>query len=270
MTYGDYMNVYIEKIISTVRKGKYFLFPSSFAFYMLFALVPALTSLELLLNVLNLNNDILVKYVYTFLPAESSSELISFLSRSPSLSDGINLIITFFISMYLISRGIFVFMNVSRTLYNHKDNMSVIKKLSYSFFLALFFIVSLFLIILVDVVLTMLIDGYNELFSILEYLLIFLVLCLCLSFIYFFGSNRRIKIKESYLGSLVASLGITLSIFIFNLYTQYVVNYNNTYGPLSWIIILLVLFRLISTFIYVGLIINVVNYKEKRLVNTSR
>ena len=163
-----------------------------------------------------------------------------------------------------------MFMNVSRTLYNHKDNMSFVKKLLYSFFLALLFVISLFLVIVVDIVLTLFVSGYNELFSVLEYLLIFMVLFFCLSFIYYYGSNRRVKLKEVYLGTLVASFGITLSIFVFNLYTQYVVNYNNTYGPLSWIIVLLVLFRIISTFIYIGLIINVVYYKEKRLVHTSR
>ena len=88
--------------------------------------------------------------------------------------------------------------------------------------------------------------------------------------LYIVGLEKKMKKKHTILGSLCASFGITLLLFLFNIYTVYLVDYNSTYGPLSWLIVLLVLFRLISMIIYLGLIINVLNYKEKRLVNSSR
>lgn len=260
------VNKYLKKILHTIKSGKYFLFPSSFSFYMLFAIVPAFTCLELLLNVLNVDNSILFKYIYAFLPDSSSNELVDFLSQTPTIGDGINIIITFIVSMFVISRGLFMFMNVSKTLYAHKDDMNITKKIIYSMFLAVSFIFSLFMIVILDFLLSSFINDYNEVFSLLKYLLIFIVLMFSLTLLYHLGSNKRVKLKNSYLGALIASLGITLSLFLFNIYTVYLVNYNSTYGPLSWLIILLVLFRIISTFIYVGLIINVINYKEKRLV----
>ena len=58
------MKDYIAKVVSTIRHGKYYLFPTSFAFYMLFALVPAFTSLELMLTLLDVDDSVLFRYIY--------------------------------------------------------------------------------------------------------------------------------------------------------------------------------------------------------------
>lgn len=264
------MKGYMAKIISTIRHGKYYLFPSSFSFYMLFALVPAFTILVLLLNILNLDIEVLYKYIYAFLPDGSSSSLIEFLSSTPNFGDGISIVITLIISLFVISRGILVFMNVSNTLYKHNNDINVVKKTIFSLISAITIMLSLVGIIVTDVLLSHVIVDYDDVFSFLKYLIIFILLCLGLTILYFLGSDKKIKIKHSFLGALCASFGIVIVVFLFNIYTAYLVNYESTYGPLSWLIVLLVLFRIISTFIYLGLIINVINYKEKRLVNTSR
>jgi len=264
------MKGYMSKIVSTIRHGKYYLFPSSFSFYMLFALVPAFSILVLLLNIFNVDVNILYKYIYAFLPDSSSSDLVSFLSATPSLGDGISIIITFIISLFVISRGILVFMNVINTLYKHNNDISIAKKTMLSVISSITIMICLMGVVIIDLLLSHIIADYDDVFSFLKYFVMFLLLILGLTVLYFLGSDNKIKIKHSFLGALCASFGTTLVIFVFNIYTAYFVNYNSTYGPLSWLIVLLVLFRIISTFIYLGLIINVINYKEKRLVNTSR
>ena len=114
---GDIMKDYIAKVVSTIRHGKYYLFPTSFAFYMLFALVPAFTSLELMLNLLDVDDSVLFRYIYEFLPESSSNDLVEFLSHSPTFSDGISIVITFTISLFVISRGISIFIDASSDLY---------------------------------------------------------------------------------------------------------------------------------------------------------
>jgi membrane protein len=237
---------------------------------MLFAIVPAFTSLTLLLNLLNVDESILYKYIYEFLPTESSNDLVEFLSYSPSVGAGISIIVTFIVSLFVISRGIVVFIDISSSLYKYKNNMNIIRKGLYSFFVSLGLVISLFVIVLLDVVLSSVLSDYDRVFSFLKYLLIFVVMSFILLILYMIGLDKNMKKKHTVLGSLCASFGITLLLFLFNIYTVYLVDYSSTYGPLSWLIVLLVLFRFISMIIYMGLIINVINYKEKRLVNTSR
>ena len=264
------MKEHIDKVISTVRHGKYYLFPTSLSFYMLFAIVPAFTSLELLLAILNVDDSILFKYIYEFLPSSSSDGLVEFLSHRPTVGDGINIIVTFIISIFVISRGVSIFIDVSSDLYRYKSDLGVIKKSMISFITSLGLIISLFIVILIDVLLSSFLAYYDSVFSFLKYVIVFVVLLLFLSILYIVGVHKKMKKKHVWLGSLCASFGITIMLFLFNIYTVYIVNYDSTYGPLSWLIILLVLFRIISMIIYLGLIINVIVYKEKRLVLTSR
>lgn len=248
----------LKKIVKGMKNTKGSLFPSSFAFYMIFALVPSLTIMQFFLSLFTIPADFLQNYLRILFPNNIATSLIDFLSNSHSWENVISLLFNLLVSMVIISNGFNTFINVSNNLYDKKNTF--IKKRLRSLVLTGCFIILLFLFFTLSALMAYFIGESNAktIGSVLQLFLEFGMLFIMAVLLYSLAGDKFLKLKEVWQGALFSAVSITIAISLFGLYSKYLSNFNNSYGPLTWLLILLLLFQIIGICIYIGLILNTI------------
>ncbi|MBE6123912.1 MAG: YihY/virulence factor BrkB family protein [Erysipelotrichaceae bacterium] len=248
----------LKKLVEGLKKTKGSLFPTSFAFYMIFALVPSLTIMQFFLSLFTIPADFLQNYLRVIFPNNIATSLIDFLSNSNSWENIISLLFNLFVSVIIISNGFNSFINVSNNLYHKKNNF--IKKRLKSLLITIGFIVLLFLFFTLSAVMAYFIGETNvkAFGSVMQIFLEFIMLFILTLLLYSVASDKVLRIKDVWQGALFSAVGITISLSLFGLYSKYLSNFNNSYGPLTWLLILLLLFQLIGLCVYCGLLLNTI------------
>lgn len=248
----------LKKIVKGVRSTKGSLFPSSFAFYMLFALVPSLTIMQFFFSLFTIPADFLQNYLTVIFPNNIATSLIDFLSNSNSWENIFSLLFNLLVSVIIISNGFNSFINVSNNLYNKKNTF--IQKRLKSLVLTIGFVLLMFFFFTFSALMAYVIgEAKVKAFgSILQIFLEFGMLFIMTLLLYALAGDKILKLKDIWQGALFSAVSITIAISLFGLYSKYLSNFNNSYGPLTWLLILLVLFQIIGLCIYIGLILNTI------------
>lgn len=102
--------------------------------------------------------------------------------------------------------------------------------------------------------------GHLYIWEILRFSLGFIILNFAFIIIYKFAPNRKIRIKEVILGSIIATLGWQLTSMGFSFYVNNFTNYSAIHGSLGAVIVLMLWFHLSAMILITGGQINALIY----------
>lgn len=226
----------------------------------LFTLIPYIPIKNLDLQILNFMEDILPKGIF----AEVRATIIDITSkrRSGVLSLG------FIIAIYASTAGMMSLMRTFNLTYRTAENRGIIKQRLVALFLNFLLTSILFLAILILIVGHQIIDIFFErgwltddfnylALQFTRYGVVFLVLFLAVSVIYYVAPSIHKRWKFLNYGSITASILIILSTNLFSYYVSNFSSYNKLYGSIGTIIALMLWLYLIALILIVGFEVNV-------------
>ena len=216
-------------------------FSASLSYYLVLALVPSFMLVYLVADYI-LNDFLVIEEIIKLIfPNDYSNELISFLNKE-HLKFSPYLIIIILICLNIISNGV---SNLSKSIniifdLKKEENIKVRSIL-----------LSVLLIMMEGVLLYLasFINYYFSVFTYLRFLILFSLVLFAFLFIYKFLPSTPFKIKDVLNLSIIGSFIISIVILGFNIFIDYYSNINYYYGPLSIIVSILILFKLISNII---------------------
>ena len=216
-------------------------FSASLRYYLVLALVPSFMLVYLVADYI-LNDFLVIEEIIKLIfPNDYSNELISFLNKE-HLKFSPYLIIIILICLNIISNGV---SNLSKSIniifdLKKEENIKVRSIL-----------LSVLLIMMEGVLLYLasFINYYFSVFTYLRFLILFSIVLFAFLFIYKFLPSTPFKIKDVLNLSIIGSFIISIVILGFNIFIDYYSNINYYYGPLSIIVSILILFKLISNII---------------------
>lgn len=95
-------------------------------------------------------------------------------------------------------------------------------------------------------------EAFLSVWSVLRWLLSFFVIVSVLIFLYYFAPNKRLGMKEIFVGALFATISWQLVSLAFSFFVSQFGNYSATYGSLAGVIILMLWFYLTGMIMLVG------------------
>lgn len=257
-----------KDILTRVRKdiklNRLSLVSAAMAYYALFALVPAITSLILIYAWISDPNEIVqhINKASTFIPSEAQGVLKSQLTNLASKGSGslgIGAIGTLLFSLWSASKGSSAIMVALNIIYNEYDERSFIKRTSLSigltFLGVIFAIIALGVVVGVPAIFAFLNlgDQFEIIITLSSWVVLLALFSFYLSFVYRYGPDRRkAKWKWVSLGAIIAAVLWAIVSALFSWYASEFGNFNKTYGSLGAIIAVMTWFFITSFVILVG------------------
>ena len=223
------------------------LFKYSLSFSFLLALAPSLVIIVMLFKVGLLPIDIIKDFIMSFLPYESSENMIMdviqfFLDQSYNL---VSFIVTMCASFYLASRIIFSFLLISAS---HEE--IDVPKWSIRVRSVLLFMM-LMVLLVVSIGIGTILNDYLPIVSSIIMLVLFTMAYRALSF-------RKRDWTFGILGAISSTILILCLASLFITVINHFTSYQDVYGPLASLVASLLAIYLISCIIYFGFCLNIV------------
>lgn len=235
------------------------LFRYSLAFSFLLALFPMLIIIVMLFHNSILDIELLLQYLYRFVPENLIGEYVNYLMEK-NYPSTFTLVISLVAALNLASRSIYSFMLISAKNENYNLPKLVIRFKAYI----------LFILLVVSVACIGVLAGFfNNPASITVAVGLFVVFFL----LYRMLSFERKPLTYGIIGALFAMISIIITGQVFFKIVNYFTSYNSVYGPIASLVIALLSVYLISSLVYFGYCLNLVysksyavqEYKHERL-----
>ena len=229
-----------------------------FAYYMIIAIVPMMSLAAFIANLANIDLTIVEEFLSKFLTKEYSVIITQGLLNA-KMTFGTLVILV--ISIYVVSRGINQIYAISKNFFppDHERNMiieiaiSILKTL-----LVMIIIISMVASVTVLPILQQFIDIQNET------LYMFLVIFVLMTLLYYVIPDCHVNLFDVLTGSFTATALLVILIKILGIYFS-AANYQNVYGPLASIVIILMSLTFAAEVIYIGMYVMFENHM-KRLI----
>lgn len=225
------------------------LFVYAFAYALIVGIAPFLIVAVLVTSNLLLDMDAMVEMMSHYIPSDLIMPFISYV-KEVAPSDIILLISLSSVSFWVASKSVYSFLlEASRV-----DEVEI-----QGFILRIISVVYFVFILLGGmsvVILLRYLPPYN-------YITVPLLLWLMMMSFYRLISFRFSSFSDVYMGSAIATAALIILGRLFFVYVNDFSNYENVYGPLASLMILLISIYYISYIIYFGFCINVQFYEEK-------
>lgn len=228
----------------TSFEGSLFRYSLSYSF--LLALAPSLLAFVMLFNFAELPTQELLNFVYHFVPEEMIDVFIRYLLDQQY--SFIPAIITLITSFWLASRSVYSFLLISA---NHEA--VDVPKWSIRLLSMIMFVILVGLIIIAIYIGTLL-STFLPLVSSGIMVILFTLMYRALSF-------RRRDITYGLIGAIFSTIAVMGTAYLFLFIVEKFTRYENLYGPLASLVILLLSIYVISSIIYFGYCLNIV-YEE--------
>nr|WP_283163389.1 YihY/virulence factor BrkB family protein [Sporolactobacillus mangiferae] len=234
---------------------------ATLAYYFLLSLFPLFIFLFAVIPYLGINPSQLVSFIGVYLPKEVMALIQQnldnvFTKRSSLLSVGV------VATLWSASNAINALMRTLNLAYRVRETRSffVTRLLAMCFTVAMVFAIAMTLAVNVfSAVLARRLFAYlgishtfADMWSVLSTLVTFCVVIVIFAFLYWLGPNKRLKMEEVLVGSVIAGTGWQFISYGFSFYVRYLGNYASTYGTLGGIIVLMLWFYLTALTIIIG------------------
>lgn len=254
----------IVRVKHEIKDDRISLVSAAMAYYALFSLVPALTSVVLIYAWLSDPSDISqhLSRVSQFIPSELQEILrtqLSTLASTASTSLGIGAIFSLLLSLWAASKMSKAVIQAMNIIYDEQDDRGFFKlnglALSLTLLGAVLSIVAMGVIIGIPAV-TSLFNFptvIESAVSIASWAILLALFSFFLSIIYRFGPNRN-KEKWRWVswGAVIAAVLWAVTSLLFSWYAKEFGNFNKTYGSLGAVIVLMTWFYLSSFVVLLG------------------
>ena len=263
---------FIVKVLKLLMMPKMRILPGHLAFFLVITLIPLIALVATIAASLSISTEAIRIAILEYVPSGIGDVLNSIIT-----GDGINFnIIVFFISAFLLaSNGTYSMINSSNEIYKAHPRNMLSRRLKA--IIMTFILVSLFLFLfLIPVFGNTLFEIINkitgnntiiriiqEMFKILKYPIILLILYINIKIMYVMAPDQEIPGKTTTKGALFTAIGWVLSTEIFTFYIERFARYDVFYGGISNILVLLLWVYLLSYIFVLGMVINASNYKEE-------
>ena len=243
---------------------------NSVAFSFFLSLFPALIFLFTLMPMFPIAADYISLFkasTQDFLPSEAHRYLFSVIEGVASIKRGGLQSLGFIFAIIFSSSGMLTLMYGFSKSYEHVfKKRSFLKNRLVAIFLTVMvgsiFMISIFLIILGQPILELAIDksnltGYSTyVFNVFKWIIVLLVVYLGITIIYRYGSAMREKLKWWNTGAILATLISILSSIVFSFFINSFGRYNEIYGSIGALIVLLVWIQINALIVLIGFELN--------------
>ena len=275
----DIIKRYMKKLAQITNMDEMKILPGHLAFYLVLSLIPAVTLVGMVCNMLGISNADVIEFFDETAPTGVVEIIKPFFTSSGANMALIYLIIGFI----LISNGAYAIILASNTLYKIEDT-SQLKGRIKAFFLTIL-LMFLFVFILTVLAFGNEIGSFileleafgsisNSIYNIFIYLkwpVAFIVIYIIIKMIYTVAPDQNVKSKSVTKGSIFTTICWLLITAIYSFYANNIARYDMFYGNLSNIIILMMWIYVIAYIFVIGIAINVNNHNiMKENVNNNK
>lgn len=264
----DIIKRYMKKLAQITNMDEMKILPGHLAFYLVLSLIPAVTLVGMVCNMLGISNADVIEFFDETAPTGVVEIIKPFFTSSGANMALIYLIIGFI----LISNGAYAIILASNTLYKIEDT-SQLKGRIKAFFLTIL-LMFLFVFILTVLAFGNEIGSFileleafgsisNSIYNIFIYLkwpVAFIVIYIIIKMIYTVAPDQNVKSKSVTKGSIFTTICWLLITAIYSFYANNIARYDMFYGNLSNIIILMMWIYVIAYIFVIGIAINVNNH----------
>lgn len=261
---------FLIKLSEQLKKREIKGLPEQIAFNLVMAMVPLLVVIVQLGTYFSLNTDLVEYLIVAYAPEELKQMLMDlFISTTSTPSGNIFFIITTTISfIWLISKGFYGIASAANTTYQVPYMKFAFLERIFSFLIVIFMIVALLIVMIFALFgqsIVVLALNLLELHIASHLLLVFNLIKSLISFLAYFSfflslfylaPTIKVSVREIIPGSLVTSVGWSISSIVFSFYANHIANYNKFYGSLSVIIMLLFWLFILGYTIMIGIQVN--------------
>lgn len=264
------------------------------AFNFILAIFPAIIFLFTLIPYIShfipsVNRESIIEFVGQILPDNMRTVVSSTIEDIISNTRGGLLTFGFLFSLYLSTNGMLALMRAFNAVYKTNENRGAIKMRLIATALTINLAFVLFLAIILLVVGRLVLDyatvslsnfegvDLNQytvyLFSVLSFVVVFIVFFLAIATIYYFGPAIHYNWRFFSLGSVVSTLLCLAVSYGFSFYIANFGTYNKLYGSLGVLIALMIWVQLITIVLLVGFEINATVHQAMRtqiMMNAKR
>lgn len=264
LTLYDLWELYSVGIV----KGAFSTRASSIAFNFFMAIFPFLLFLLNLIPFIWFIDDFQLKflvYIENLLPPQTAGffdEIFADIAGNQRVG---LLSFVFFLSIFLMSNGINAIFEGFESSYHSQVNRSFIKQYLVAIGVSIIMALLLLLTVIMAVFLTFMIEDLRDfgLFSdsaiwinIGKYAVILIMLYVAVGTLYYFGTREGRVHKFFSVGALATTLLIVLTTFLFGIYIENFNSYNELYGSIGALLILMVYIWLNSNILLLGFELN--------------
>ena len=274
----DLLDLYISGIIKGTLTSR----ASSIAFSLFMALFPLLifllTLIPYLIPLVDSTNgafDVkLLLFLESFLPAATAEYFSQIFEQLKNQSTDGLLSTTFVLSIFLVANGVSSIFSQFDQSYHVKLNQNFFKQYAYAVLVGLL----LSLGIIIGAVAYIYSEFYIVEFGLdktrfsanrISLLFVIVMSYIGTSLLYFFGTSRASRISFFSWGPLMTTLLLLVTSYLFGVYVDKFASYNELYGALGGLLILMVYLWLNSNILLLGFELNAVLARIKNEVNSK-
>jgi len=257
----DLIKTYIFGII----EGTFSPRAGSIAFSFFMALFPFLLFLLNLIAYLPIEHQDLFNFIESILPAQTTEFFLPILMDIAQNPRGGLLSFVFLLALFLMTNGINAIFSGFEYSYHVTINRTVIKQyfvaLLVSVFLALLLLFSIFLIVYSEYLIGTLqseeiISNNVYWVTTIRYIIFVVLVYLVIAILYYFGIKEGRSIRFFSLGAIVTTLLFMATTYFFGIYINNFSNYNELYGSIGALLILMLYIWINSNLLLLGFELN--------------
>ncbi|OEY73590.1 YihY/virulence factor BrkB family protein [Salegentibacter salarius] len=269
----DLWEIYSGGII----KGTFSTRASAIAFSFFMALFPFLLFMLNLIPYINFIDDFQLQFLVfmdSLLPPNTSDFFNDIFLDIANTPRGGLLSLAFIVSIFLMTNGINAIFTGFEFSYHTNANRSIVRQYLVAVGVSLIMALLLLLTVILAVYLTYAVNDFNELgigFSKLsaafvKYLVFILLIYTAVATLYYFGTKEARQARFFSVGAFFTTLLIVIFTYLFGLYIENFSTYNELYGSIGALLILMVYIWLNSNILLLGFELNASLIKMKKKI----
>lgn len=259
-----------------IIKGTFSTRASSIAFSFFMAIFPFLLFILNLIPYITFIDDFQIKFLVfmnDLLPPETSEFFGPFLQDIAQHPRGGLLSFSFILSIFLMTNGVNAIFTGFEFSYHTKTNRSIVRQYIVAIGVSLILALLLLISVIVTVYLTYAVDDLNKLgifkslnsdASIINYITFILLVYIVVAVLYYSGTREARQARFFSVGALFTTILIMLTTVLFSIYIINFSQYNELYGSIGALLILMFYIWLNSNVLLLGFELNASLIKLKK------
>ena len=218
-------------------------------YYLILAFFPFLLFLINLLSFTPLSSELLITNFNAFLPLDTAILVKNLLLQTVQAKSKTLLILGMVGSLWAASKGISAIIKGLNNSYNVKENRHFIK-LSFIALISTIGVTVMIIFAILMIVFGKIIGSYvfgligatalfEIIWSFLSYGIALTIMLITFSLLYRYVPNRRLRFKNTIVGTIFATVGWVTTSLLFSFYVNTFANYSKVYGSLGGVIALI-------------------------------
>lgn len=256
-----------KRLIKNIKKPEMLILPGQLSFFFLLTIIPLAALFISILSRFHIPTDAISDLVGNI--PSAMTNLIGTLNNS---SVNTNAIIFFVSALFLASNGTHSMIIASNKIYNIQDRNYINRKLKSVLMLLVLIILLLFIFLVPvfgDVIINIIRNISNDsfgniikfIYNICKYPLSFVLVFFAIKLLYIMAPDKKIGSKQVNYGAIFTSFSWIIVTQIYSLYIENFSNYDNLYGNLSNLIVLMWWIYILAYIFVLGISLNVTKYQ---------